>query len=191
MRNVKFHEERKQELIETAKRLFLEHGIEHTTISMIVGEIGVAHGLFYYYFKSKDEVIESVLESILYEFTNGLMERLEHSRDDFYDKIKLLMKALYEIYYNDTSNERPEDWIRMYYHDKVTKVLTDFGKGLIKEGIEKGYIQIPDAELVFNIAIGGCLLILEKECITYERLVSVVFRLLSLPYEKIVDNLSQ
>lgn len=54
----KTKEERRNEIIETAGKLFEEKGYEQTQVQDIVNEIGVAKGLFYYYFKSKDEVME-------------------------------------------------------------------------------------------------------------------------------------
>ena len=58
----KTKEERRNEIIETAGRLFEEKGYEQTQVQDIVNEIGVAKGLFYYYFKSKDEVMEELAD---------------------------------------------------------------------------------------------------------------------------------
>lgn len=58
----KTKEERRNEIIETAGKLFEEKGYEQTQVQDIVSEIGVAKGLFYYYFKSKDEVMEELAD---------------------------------------------------------------------------------------------------------------------------------
>ena len=58
----KTKEERRDEIIETAGKLFEEKGYEQTQVQDIVNEIGVAKGLFYYYFKSKDEVMEELAD---------------------------------------------------------------------------------------------------------------------------------
>ena len=55
-------EERKQELIDAAERLFMERGYEATAVSDIVQEVGVAQGTFYYYFPSKEEILEAIIE---------------------------------------------------------------------------------------------------------------------------------
>ena len=54
MRISKEPEARKQEILETAMKLFAEKGYEKTSISDIAKEIGVAQGLCYRYFPSKD-----------------------------------------------------------------------------------------------------------------------------------------
>jgi AcrR family transcriptional regulator len=55
-------EERRRELIDTAERLFMEKGYEHTAISDIVKELNIAQGTLYYYFRSKEDILEAVVE---------------------------------------------------------------------------------------------------------------------------------
>jgi AcrR family transcriptional regulator len=54
--------ERKQELIDAATRLFNERGYQQTAVSDIVREVEVAQGTFYYYFSSKEDILEAVIE---------------------------------------------------------------------------------------------------------------------------------
>ena len=53
-------EQRREEFINAAEKLFKENGVVETTVNAIVKELDVAKGLFYYYFKSKDDVIEAI-----------------------------------------------------------------------------------------------------------------------------------
>ena len=62
MRISKEPEERKQEILETAIRLFAQNGFEKTSISDIAREIGVAQGLCYRYFPSKDVLFQTALD---------------------------------------------------------------------------------------------------------------------------------
>jgi len=61
-RITKVPEERRRELIDTAERLFMEKGYEHTAISDIVKELNIAQGTLYYYFRSKEDILEAVVE---------------------------------------------------------------------------------------------------------------------------------
>lgn len=86
MKKNKKPEERKKEIIETSKRLFIEKGYEATQIKDIVSEIRVAQGLFYYYFKSKREVFEIIAD----EYTDNIIvmvERLCMSKVPAKDKL--------------------------------------------------------------------------------------------------------
>lgn len=51
----------KQYILETATQLFLEKGFENVKVEDIVKEVGVTRGAFYHYFKSREELISSVL----------------------------------------------------------------------------------------------------------------------------------
>ena len=62
MRIVKAAEERKQEILDAAERLFEVKGFEGTSISNILEETGIARGTLYYHFKSKEELLDAVIE---------------------------------------------------------------------------------------------------------------------------------
>lgn len=64
-RIVKAPEERRAEIVETADRLFRKNGYAKCSVEMIIREIGVAKGTFYYYFKSKPDILEAVVDTTL------------------------------------------------------------------------------------------------------------------------------
>ena len=49
-------------MIDASLRLFAERGFRATTIADIAAATGTAHGLVYHYFRSKDELLEAILE---------------------------------------------------------------------------------------------------------------------------------
>lgn len=51
----------KQNILETAMRLFSEKGLENVNVEDVVKEVGVTRGAFYHYFKSREELIASVM----------------------------------------------------------------------------------------------------------------------------------
>ena len=57
-------EQTKQLIVETAMRLFREHGYEQTTMRAIAREAGVSVGNAYYYFASKEHLIQAFYEDI-------------------------------------------------------------------------------------------------------------------------------
>ena len=64
MRISKEYDERKNEILDTAERLFHTKGYEKTTINDILKEVNIAKGTFYYYFKSKEEVMDALIERV-------------------------------------------------------------------------------------------------------------------------------
>lgn len=64
MRITKPPEERKAELIQAARELFDKKGVNKTRVSDIVGLVGVAQGVFYYYFPSKESMVDAVVKQV-------------------------------------------------------------------------------------------------------------------------------
>ncbi len=64
-RIVKDPETRRQEIVDTAERLFREVGFANCSVEAIIREIGVAKGTFYYYFRSKEEILGAIVAQTL------------------------------------------------------------------------------------------------------------------------------
>lgn len=62
MRVTKEFDVRKQEIIDKSSALFNRKGYLKTSVADIVKEVAVAKGTFYYYFKSKEEVLDAIIE---------------------------------------------------------------------------------------------------------------------------------
>lgn len=65
MRTIKAPEERRQEILDRAEELFTTKGYGKTTIIDILDAVGIAKGTFYYYFKSKEEVMDAIIMRIV------------------------------------------------------------------------------------------------------------------------------
>lgn len=61
MRIVKEHDARKNEIIETAAALFASKGYDNCSVNDILNAVGIAKGTFYYYFKSKEDVLDAAV----------------------------------------------------------------------------------------------------------------------------------
>ena len=70
MRVVKEAEERKDEILNAAEKLFATKGFDNTSTGDILEAVGIARGTLYYHFKSKEEILDGVIERI----TNRLMQ---------------------------------------------------------------------------------------------------------------------
>ena len=58
-------EKRKQALLKIAYDMFLSRGYEHTSVDEIIAEAQIAKGTFYYYFPSKEQMLEDVIEMMI------------------------------------------------------------------------------------------------------------------------------
>ena len=63
-RVVKEHQERKNEILDTAQNLFYQNGYDNTPIANVINAVGIAKGTFYHYFKSKDDLLDQIIGRI-------------------------------------------------------------------------------------------------------------------------------
>ena len=55
-------QEFRRHIVQTANRLFYQRGYNQTSFTDIADEAGVPRGNFYYYFKTKDEILDAVVD---------------------------------------------------------------------------------------------------------------------------------
>jgi AcrR family transcriptional regulator len=93
-------EEKRQLILAAAVRVFARRGFHTSRVGDIAEEAGVAHGLLYHYFSSKDEVLETVFR----ENWRQLLERfaaVEESAEPADLKLLGLVKILLRTWRND------------------------------------------------------------------------------------------
>lgn len=64
MRIVKDAEERKNEILDVAEKLFCAKGYDNTSTNDILEEVGIARGTLYYHFKSKEDILDAMIERL-------------------------------------------------------------------------------------------------------------------------------
>ncbi|MER7209189.1 TetR/AcrR family transcriptional regulator [Streptosporangium sp. NPDC020072] len=55
----------REQIVDAADRLFYHRGYEHTSFADIAAAVGLSRGNFYYHFKSKDAILDAVIEARL------------------------------------------------------------------------------------------------------------------------------
>jgi AcrR family transcriptional regulator len=74
-------EERRREIIEAARRCFLQNGFHQTTTDEICREASITPGGLYHYFGSKEEIISAVIEDAARNTVDNLNSTAEASGD--------------------------------------------------------------------------------------------------------------
>ncbi|MBB3310722.1 AcrR family transcriptional regulator [Rhizobium sp. BK196] len=94
-------EERRDDLMLVAERLFLEKGVDHTTIEEVTQGAGVSKGAFYLHFSSKADVIEALRTRFVQKLLNGIVEEVgKQQTDDWNGKLTAWAKACAMGYLN-------------------------------------------------------------------------------------------
>lgn len=63
--NKKIRDERKEQILNAALKIFARKGVGSAKVSDIASAAGVSHGLVYQYFKSKEEIFETLVENAI------------------------------------------------------------------------------------------------------------------------------
>ncbi len=147
-RSTKAASDRRLEFINAAEGLFNDKGFENTSIDDIVHKVGVAKGLFYYYFKSREELLAAIVDRILVEMEHivveavnrkGLtaMERLDAMAPPS-DVIKARGGKLMQ-YFHEERNQA----LHLQFQARTMKFLVPALESIIRQGVEEGVFNTP------------------------------------------------
>ena len=87
MRITKEFDERKQEIIEKSSILFNRKGYMKTSVADIVREVAVAKGTFYYYFKSKEDVLDAIIDQEINQICENAINIAKNEALDVHQKL--------------------------------------------------------------------------------------------------------
>ena len=95
-RTVKDPEERKAELLDTAMRLFAEKGYDNVSVRSVAREAGVASGLAYHYFDSKQRLFDAAIGHYAERCSEGMRAALDDGALSLDEKIEGAIAAATE-----------------------------------------------------------------------------------------------
>lgn len=95
-KNSKKPEVRKQELLDIASRLFAEKGYEAVAVRDILEEVNGAPGMFYYYFKSKQDIYIAAMEQYISERLERKCKIIEDDAVPFDEKLPVFRSMIAE-----------------------------------------------------------------------------------------------
>lgn len=94
MRVVKEAEERKNEILDVAERLFGTKGFDNTSTNDILNEIGIARGTLYYHFKSKEEILDTMIDRMTKQLVEKSKEIVSQKNMSVLQRLTMMMLAL-------------------------------------------------------------------------------------------------
>ena len=155
----KTKEERRNEIIETAGKLFEEKGYEQTQVQDIVNEIGVAKGLFYYYFKSKDEVMEELADRYADTIIDAVNKLIDKDISTF-DKINRIFQIFIDsaekksgIFMGILNVKNGITHERIFFN--VGKKMVPLVTELILSGNDNGECNCSDPKFITEFLVSG------------------------------------
>lgn len=92
-RTIKEPEVRKAEILHAAEKLFKQYGYEKTPIDSIIKEAGIAKGTFYYYFKSKKDILDAMVEQARSKLTTHFSSIIEAGNLTGLQKLEKMLRG--------------------------------------------------------------------------------------------------
>lgn len=170
MRITKEPEERKQEILDMAVKLFNEKGYEKTSIADIANAIGVAQGLCYRYFPSKETLFDCAIEQYAQLLTEKFILPTEINKKP----LKQIIEEMPIIVESESSNyykifHEPKN--RKFHNQLALKVcenLVPFVKKLLEMAKTKEEIDFSDTEAAAEFCVYGQLGLLLNQTLSPE-----------------------
>lgn len=202
----KYPEETVRKILDTAERLFIEAGYDHTSLQDIIDETGLSKGAIYHHFSSKEDIFYSVCDRIGQQNAKILMEVRDDPALNGLEKLHTIFKV----------SLQPERQAKMfcmmpYLMDNAKFLATEmrsifqevvplFVEPIIRQGIADGSIQTSHPKelseamlLLSDIWINPIVQPstpgeIEARCIIYNHLFSS-FGIVQLIDQEIIDTL--
>jgi TetR/AcrR family transcriptional regulator, transcriptional repressor for nem operon len=150
MSRTKPAEERRADLLAAGRALFVSKGVAATSLEDITTGAGVSKGLFYLYFRSKDDLVLALQE----QFSNQLAERIRAAADgqtDWAAKLDACVEAgfacyhdlhdLHEVLFRHGGHDGADPG-----HEPAHALLAQALCDLLEDGVAAGAFDVEDPE---------------------------------------------
>lgn len=133
------------QILDALKTLIVENKGSACSVSDIAQQAGIGKGSIYYYFKSKDEILNALVERTYDGIIKNCKKTIEESQFSALPKIELLMKSYLSNGIEDSINRYLHDPHNADIHQKslakILMALTPILAAIIEQGIEENTFQ--------------------------------------------------
>ncbi|MDF2572634.1 MAG: transcriptional regulator, TetR family [Sporomusa sp.] len=147
------------EILNAAEPLFYSKGYHETAISDIAKKLGVAQGTIYYYFKSKEELLEALINRELSDCMAKIKMMLHGNEIPLCNKFQVVIQTLFQSLYHEDGltfeflyNDRT-----IHFLDKLARqgdrLLTPLLLEIIEEGNRERYFNAAHPQAIVNIVL--------------------------------------
>ena len=130
-------EKRKQALLKIAYDMFLSRGYENTSVDEIIAEAQIAKGTYYYYFPSKEKMLEDVIEMMI-EREAETARQIVGSDMPVPQKIIAVITSIKPAEAEQPIQDALMQPENVLMHDKIRKKLIKVIVPLLSEVVEEG-----------------------------------------------------
>jgi AcrR family transcriptional regulator len=166
VRIVKKPEERRREIVLASRDLFLSRGYEKTTMQDVMTKLQIAKGTTYHYFRSKEELLDAVVDDMVAEYIATIETSLDACKGNALEKMKTLIAAGRVVSSPDTDPLHRFDNRDM--HTRLLAVtlsrLAPLYARMISQGCEEGVFRVEHPLECAEILLAGIQFVTDVGC---------------------------
>jgi len=147
MKTIKEGEVRRREILMVARELFVKNGYDQTSVNDILKIVDIAKGTFYYYFASKEEVLEAIILDIVEEGARRAEKIIRDKSIPLVNRIMMAIMAQAPEF--EGSDEIKEELhkvenakLEQLYLKAMLKRMTPILEETVSEGIDQGLFHM-------------------------------------------------
>ena len=151
MRVVKQADVRKNEILDAADALFAEKGFDGASTDDILKAVGIARGTLYHHFKSKEDIMDALIERYAARLLSGAQAIAGDKSVPVEERMMRTILALRVEHYSETGGKemighlhKPQNALM---HQKIQRVMMHgippILAGILEEGIAQGLFYTP------------------------------------------------
>lgn len=166
------------EILDVAEPMFYANGYHETAISDIVKKMGVAQGTFYYYFKSKEDILEALINR---HFSKFFSEAKVIARSPSFSPTQKIERVINEVFH--MLNNNGEGLLFEYLYNDKSICFMDKLARQGKQQLQPVLLEIVESGVqckVFQVV---------NAVVTVRVMLALLDSLLEAFYEGIVDEL--
>jgi AcrR family transcriptional regulator len=143
--------ERPEEILNAARALFLEHGVENVTTRQIAARVGISQTALYVYFKSKDEMLDRLVDAALRKLGAALdavnircSDPVDFLRSNFREYIRFGLEHPdeYRLVFMLRDGRRKVP-LEAHQHNPIGDALFNALRTRIEQGVASGKLRCP------------------------------------------------
>ena len=165
-------EVRRQELLDTAMELFTQKGYEETSMGDIAKTAGVAQGLVYRYFDSKQKLFQEAMEQYVRACCAGFLPILHDRTKTVGERLDLMAQAVqekdghsrYSAFYHAQGNRFRHEELSL----QMCRYLVPHVAGELKAACEKGELRLDHPEVAARYLLYGQIGLMGEQALPLE-----------------------
>lgn len=150
-------------IVETAYKMFAENGFDKTSLAVIAKEVGISKPAIYYYFDSKEKLIDFLFEEICKEIVNQYTVTIDDLTMNNFEQFLLnigfnmIEEQEKDVYFNKIFNEyillatRKEKY--MMQLNKIQRGYFENFSRLMNHGVKIGVVDGKNVESKSNMLV--------------------------------------